>query len=280
MYLLSSHYRQNSNIPIVKSRRASLCVILLILLLFLTFVNVCQGDTLRVGVSMHPLYQFVDARGRFSGIDVELSEAVFAHAGFEVEFIPYPWKRIVYLIEQGDLDAALSAADSDKNSHFAYFSSEHLRIEHTAIYSLKENTSKFYSVSKLTHLRDLDIKLGVVRGVSYSSEYEQLLQHPWFSRNLVIVDSYEPLIDLLIKQRIDAYLGSELAQASQIRKRQLQTNIQPVLYLTSEKEALTHIMYSKKTVPKEWAERINVSMRELKASETFQQIWNKYYLQF
>lgn len=257
--------------------RLSALLLLLILLVSHSVTAVeARKDELRVGVSMRPHFQFINENGDFSGIDVELAKAIFEHAGFNVTFVALPWKRIVYQIEYGELDVALSAADSDERKEFAYFSNEYLRLGHTVFFTLKENQSKFDHLQSLAQLKGSDIKVGAIRGVSYSFEFDELKTKDWFNKHLFLFDSYERLLDLLLIHRVDAYLGSEFGQLSLINQRKLQDKVVPVFYLMSEYEAQTHIMYSKRSVPLDWVAQIDKSIREFRVSEDYKAILAKY----
>ena len=117
-------------------RKSSLC-----LLVFFSSLTLFSGEALsaaseadipelRVGVSGRPIFQYVDENEQFAGLDVELSKLIFEEAGFRIRFIYYPWTRILYLVKLGELDVALSAADSEERMKYAYFSTEALRLGH------------------------------------------------------------------------------------------------------------------------------------------------------
>lgn len=254
---------------------------LLVLLCYLQLPSFAAlADTkprkLSVGVSMRPVYQYVDNNGKFAGLDVELSQAIFEQAGFEITFVALPWKRIVFLLEHGELDVALSAADSDERKVFAYFSEEYLRFGHTVLFARKEDKHKFDPRKTLNQLKDMEVRLGAIHGVSYSLEFDKLASTPWFKRNLFTFGSYERLLELLLIGRLDAYLGSEFGQLSLINQKQLQGKVVPVFYLMSDIEAQTHVMYSKKSVPYEWVKLIDQSIAEFRATDAYRKIVQKY----
>lgn len=235
-----------------------------------------ENKTLVVGVSLRPVFVTVDNQGNLDGLDIALAKAIFAEAGLQVRFQIYPWKRIVHMLESGEVDVALSASDSDERREFAHFSSEVFRLGHNLLFARKEDEKLFNPTEGLLQVATKHIRLGVQRGVSYSNEYETLLASEKFSRQLVVVDTAARLVDLLLIERVDAILGSERDQQKEIALHDAQGKIVPVFYLMSDKEASSHIMFSKASVPTQWVDDVNEAMRKLKASGRYDEIMELY----
>lgn len=227
---------------------------------------------LKVGVSLRPVFVNMDSQGELSGLDIDLANAIFSEAGFDIEFRVYPWKRIVYLIEHGELDVALSAAKSPERREFALFGNEAYRLGHNLLFARKENAPHFDPEAGLSQFIAQPVRIGVQRGVSYSAEYDRLLSDPRFVKQLVVVDAASRLPELLMMDRADVVLGSEMDQQKEIKKHGLTGEVVPVFYLMSDEEAASHLMFSKKTVSAGWIERVDTAMRRLKASGRYQQI--------
>jgi ABC-type amino acid transport substrate-binding protein len=228
--------------------------------------------TLVIGVTPRPVFVTVDEQGKVGGLDIALAKAIFAEAGLQIEFQVYPWKRIVHMLSNGDLDVALSASDTAKRQEFAHFSSETFRLGHNLLFARKGQEARFDPAKGLTQLSEKPIRLGVQRGVSYSYEYDRMLESEAFRRQLVVVDTPPRLVELMLFNRVDAFLGSERDLQTEITKQGAQDKIVPVFYLMSDEEASSHIMFSKASVQKQWVERVNQAMRSLKASGRYDEI--------
>ena len=235
-----------------------------------------ESRTLVVGVSLRPVFVTMDEQGNLDGLDIALAKAIFAQAGLQIRFQVYPWKRIVHMLEEGEVDVALSASDSEKRRVFAHFSSEVFRLGHNLLFARKEDEKLFDPTAGLLQIEKKHIRLGVQRGVSYSKEYETLLTSEKFNRQLVVVDTAARLVDLLLIERVDAILGSERDQQKEIVQHNAQDQIVPVFYLMSDKEASSHIMFSKASVPIKKVEDVNEAMRKLKASGRYDEIMASY----
>lgn len=241
-----------------------------------TYASEQAPQKLKVGVSMRPLFQYIDEDHGFTGLDVELSDALFDRAGIDIEFVAMSWKRILKHIEQGKLDVALSAAKSDTRAQYANFTSEHLRLGHTVLFTHEALARRLKKFSSLSDLSKLNLNIGAVDGVSYSNEYEHLLAEQWFTDSVIMVSAYDLLPELLISRKIDAYLGSERGQLSLIQEKNLKQQIVPVFYLNSDEDAKTYLMFSKKTVSDAWVKRIDNSLKRFKQSREFETIIKKY----
>lgn len=231
---------------------------------------------IKVGVVERPFYQEIDDSGQFSGLDIKLSRRIFVEAGFEVEFIRYPWKRILHLIENGELDVALSAADTNERKVYARFSSEPFRTGHNVVFALKRRLNEMQDLVSLQDLKGSDLKVAVLRGVAYSLEYDAISKQGWFSNKLFVVDSSERLVDALLRGRADLYLGSEFEHQHLLMYKGLASRIVPLFYLMTEDEAETHIMFSRKSVPPEWVESVNQAMRRLRKTGEYQEILTRF----
>ena len=223
-----------------------------------------HSPQLKIGVAGRPIFQYVDEDGQFAGLDVELSKLIFKQAGFDIHFQLYPWTRILHLLEKGELDVALSAADSDQRRKYAHFSSQAFRLGHNILYTTRTHEAKFRAFKNLSQLKNTEFRLAVLRGAAYSFEYESLLNASWFSEKLVVVDSPKRTLDLLVLGRVEAFIGSEYGVKKWAQEIGYVEQLVSVFRLMSDSEAETHIMYSKKTVPKEWVDKVDAAMKKLK----------------
>ena len=247
-------------------------VLLLVCLFFCQFSTVFAAPpVLKVGVSGRAFFQHIDEQGNFAGLDVELSKLIFAEAGFRIQFISYPWSRIVHLVKLGKLDVALSAGQSEERRQFALFSNQTLRLGQNYLFTLKDKANRFQEFTELNQLQSTQQRIAVYRGARYSTEYFQLLNEPWFTENLIIVDSQPRTVESLIRGRSDALIGSEYGVLATAKKLGVSDDIVAVFPLMSKEEAETHIMYSKKSVAPEWVDQIDAAMNRLKESGKYQQ---------
>ncbi len=242
-----------------------------VLLLLASQSAVSQSTTITIGVADRPVFQHMGPSGKVEGLDVELSRYIFTQAGFDIKYEHYPWTRIVRKIELGELDVALSANDTPERRQFAYFSNETFRLGHNVLFTTQAKSNRFAGMSSLIDLKNKKLRLAVHRGASYSNEYNLLKNEPWFANNLVVVDLPERSLDLLLKERVDGFLGSEYGVKQWQQSRGINGQLVEVFRLMSDADAQTHIMYSKKSVPKELVDKVDNVMKKLKLSGEYQQ---------
>ena len=121
----------------------------------------------------------------------------------------------------------------------------------------------------------VEFRLAVLRGAAYSGEYEGLKGQAWFSEKLVVVDSPKRTLDMLARGRVEAFLGSEYGVRFWARDIDYLEQLVPVFPLMTSKEAETHIMFSKKSVPMAWVRQVDKAMKKLKTSGEYQCFLNR-----
>lgn len=249
-----------------------LCKLLSILLIFgfsgKTYALARDGapskPLLRVGINDRSFLQYMNESGECQGLDIELSKLIFTEAGFDVEFTLYPWQRVLYLLEQGKIDVALSTANTQERRRFARFSRESFRPGHVNLYTLKNKTRLLKDAESLSDLATTDVQIAVLRGASYSLEYDNLLNKSWFSNKLLVLDTHKRIIEALFKGHVDAAIGSEYGAPNWAREFGNDNQLVMAFPLLSDKEAETHIMYSKVSVSESQVTAIDKTMARLK----------------
>lgn len=101
-------------------------------------------------------FESQDEKGDFIGFDIELLQAA-ARVGLDVEFINTPWEGLITALEQGDLDAAVSAiAITDERRNTLDFSTP---------YFVAQQLILVPAGSKVQRLQDLKgLRVGVQQG--------------------------------------------------------------------------------------------------------------------
>lgn len=235
-----------------------------------------QQDVLKIGVYQRPFFMEMNEQGQWQGMDLELAKAIFDEAEVEYEILQFPWKRVLHLIKLGKVDVALSAAPLEYRKDFAHFSQYPFRHGHNALYIDVKHQNLFEQVNKLKDLRGLPIRLATVRSVSYSDEFELLVNKDWFKAINIVLDHPSRLIEMVKKQRVHAYLDSEFEGTAKLIASNMQDTIKLHSYLMSDEEALTYLMFSKKSVSTQQLQTIDDAMARLYVRGEYQAILNSY----
>lgn len=227
---------------------------------------------LKIAYDNQAPYRFTNSQGRAEGIDIARISAILDQAGIEYEFQEYPWKRILRLIQTGEIDLGMGAGKLEEREDYAWFSDEVFKKGSNVLVVKQAVAESFVAMSSLSSLRNMDIRIGVRRGMSYSDEYESLLSDPLFTSRLVSLTSISQAIELTSVGRISGLIAPPKIIEFEAMKACINNDLVQVYDLLVEEDANTYVIYSKKTVSPETVSKIDVSMRKLNSdSAKFEQ---------
>lgn len=242
--------------------------------------EVDERTHLRIGIYERPLFRERDDQGFWHGLDIDIVKAVFERTPYTYEFIDLPWQRNLRLIQNGTIDIGLSAAPLEERKAYAYFSEAPFRLGHNALYVNREKMAFFEGIHHLADIKDTDIRLGIMRGVSYSDEFEKLAEEDWFKQHLITIDDRDRLPEMLMLDRIDAYLDSAYDGQRRLQlDPKAKAHIKRFRLITTHDEAVTYMMFSKRSVPILTVDKINQALNEFVASGGYQRLLSDYHLE-
>lgn len=173
-------------------------IALLCLLIFLTF-STSAKTKLVVAVSSFEPWTIINESG-ISGIDMELIEQLASYQNLEVSHLRCPWIRCLKLLEEGKADIVSSVFKSkEREQYLSYFKSPYVHGNNRIFYLNKNTNITINSIEDLSSLR-----VGLRRGIKYFPEFDQQTQ-----MNRELVNDNNQLIQMLLKNRIDTFIGQE-----------------------------------------------------------------------
>ncbi|XOV80901.1 MAG: substrate-binding periplasmic protein [Aestuariibacter sp.] len=254
--------------------------LLLLFLPSLMFLSETFGDEqpiLKIGVYERSFFHEKGPDGIWHGLDVDIVNGIFAKTQYTYEYVELPWKRTLLLMQSGDIDIALSAAPLPERKQYAIFSDTPFRLGHNALYVAKNNLTLFANINRLADIKNTNLRIGIMRGVSYSDEFEALKSEPWFQQHLITVDDPDRLPTMLLLRRVDGYLDSAYDGQRRVQSNpKAKSQISQYKLITSEEEATTYLMFSKHSMSEQAVQEINAAMRALVDSGEYQQLLAKY----
>ena len=143
---------------------ASLCVALLLG----GVLPVAAEPTLRIGTGDWAPY--VDQRRADAGAMARLISAVFAEAGYAVEYVFYPWDRNVLMLQQGQLDAIMPYSCSPSRLEYA-ICSDPLVSSEVVLFHRRQLDFDWQRIEDLGRYR-----IGTTLGYSYGLRFDQAQQ--------------------------------------------------------------------------------------------------------
>ena len=138
---------------------------------------------LRVRVAdMPPLY--IKEGERWTGVDVELTEAVLKEAGLVGKYVEYPWSRALEYLESGEVDILLNLAHTEERTRLAHFIGP-VRAARQGLIVLRENANA--TISNLDELAEAARRAGrpicLLQNAVYTKEFHaRMAGDPEFAR--------------------------------------------------------------------------------------------------
>ena len=159
-----------------------------------------SADPLVIGVDDKEWYGHYTWDGdTLVGIDADIVRIVAKRLGREVVFKPYPWKRVIKMAEDRDIDGVLDLAPTARRELFLFYVKTPLSYESTVFWVRKGDSFSFDGTFKSNFV------LGLMRGSDWSDRFTKQGEP-----TVVRYDSYTAAFRSLVAGRIDA-LGGYLA---------------------------------------------------------------------
>ena len=238
-----------------------------------------NSQSLTIGINERDIFRYKNQQDDWQGKDVELVEALFKRLPYDYQLVSMPWPRVLKSIEIGLIDMTISATQLPEREKYAVFSNHSFRFSHYVLFINKDKRSLFENTHSLNDLIGVDVTIGALRGAVYSDDYYLAMNNQSFASRLVFVDEDTRLPQLILKNRVDAYIESEIEGAFYLSEQpKYQEQIIPLFRITTERDAASKLMFSKKTVPQSLIDEFDLALSDLHASGDYDRISAKYNL--
>lgn len=169
-----------------------------------------QTSPLNVAIdeSLYP-YTYVDPNGKAMGTDVELLQAAAKQIGLEIRFLPLPWKRVLQVLETGEVHLAMPLFLTPERERYAQFVTP-VHFSATALFVMRDRQDAIKGIS------DLNGKtIGYNRGYALPDQLAQAISQ----RKVVAeeVNSTQQNVQKLILGRLDAFVGNYVNTTTAMR---------------------------------------------------------------
>ncbi|MFW5686385.1 MAG: transporter substrate-binding domain-containing protein [Spirochaetota bacterium] len=158
--------------------------------------------TIVVGVDeAYPPFEFVGRDGSPTGFNVDLARAIADEMELDVEIAAGSWSDIVGRLERGEIDVIAGMMYSPQRDRFFDFSPAHTVHQHVAIGRRGDERGVASSVEELA---------GATIAVQEGDIMHDFVVEHDLDDDLVVVDSQEDALRLVLSGEIDYALGSRL----------------------------------------------------------------------
>jgi polar amino acid transport system substrate-binding protein len=228
---------------------------------------------LRVGWSPYAIYTYAEPDGSVHGIDATILNAAAAEADCRTEWRSMPWARTLLEIQNGTIDAGCSASFTAERDSYALFSVPY-RISEVAIFVRRGESAQF-PLRSLADIVERRLRLGVIVGYFYGSEFARLSKEPVFAAQVDPGADYPVNIQKLVNGRIDGVLVDDVnVMVGEAKTLGLDGQIeQHPLRITTER---LHFMFSRKSVAPATVARIDAAIQRMRNDGRLQAAFDQY----
>lgn len=217
-------------------------------------------------------YQFRNARGEVTGLDVDIARAVAGAAGCELDFVNGNWMEMLSRLRDGDVDLVAGATPTPGREKFASFT-EPYRTESFIVFTLAENAD-IRAAESLGALFDSEARIGVVAEYYYGEEIYALMKAAAVGGRLREAVVSEANYQGLLNGEIDALLDDPFVASSILRSRGWGGRIVATDLGTATGQV--SFMLSRQSVDPEIIRRFNDGMRRIRENGELPAILDQY----
>lgn len=189
---------------------------------FLTAMLLClslpiNADSLHVvvGINHAPPYRIINETGA-SGFYVDIFNEIAARAGWLVSYREAPFRRVLLMVEQNEIDVMLGPLPTAERRDYMDFSIEAFPPERRIFLYLNER-------NRIRQYEDLANKrIGVLRGSTYFHTFDEDT-----TLNKVEATSYDNLLSMLEYGRIDLVIAPEMVGIYTAQRNKIPVKVAP-----------------------------------------------------
>jgi polar amino acid transport system substrate-binding protein len=248
-------------------------VLLLILqLLGSTTIGRCCEIRVRVpeGNSYAP-FAVQDSSGKWSGLGIELTEALLAEAGCTPLYEALPFARAIYYLQRGDIDMMPNLSITEERKAFMHFIGP--QLDETVLFVTKKNAP--YAIRSIEDFKKLPLALGIERGKVYGSAFEEKrASDPVFRSKLEEVDEVNLNEKKLAIGRLSGFLGYAYNIMYQMKTNPLYKDF--TIHPFVVHKSWVYFGLSKKTVSPELLEKLQKAYERVLKKGLFESIRKRY----
>jgi polar amino acid transport system substrate-binding protein len=176
--------------------------------------------------------------GEYSGRSADVTRLLASSINHSVKFVTCPFVECLTMVEQGSADMIVDIRKTaDRQEYLSYLSIPlYKEILQMNFYLLKDEEKSINSYSDLS-----DFNIGVLAGAKYFSQFD--LDK---SLNKTSTSDHLHLVTLLLRKRIDAFIGREESIKAQAEKYIYENRIRIEPYKIKQ-EVAAYIAISKKS---------------------------------
>ena len=216
--------------------------------------------TITVGANHAPPYRILEG-GERTGLYVEIFEEIAERLGWEVHYREAPFRRVLRMVQQGEVDVMLGPLETEERAELIEFVAPAFPPERRLFFYL----NKEHRIERYADLYGRAI--GVLEGASYFPRFdddEDLLKEP--------APRYENLMLMLQKGRVDVVIAPELVGLYAVEKLGLDIEVSP-FFVPGER---SYIAVAKNSPVIQYADDIRAALKLIEMEGIHEDLVLKY----
>lgn len=216
--------------------------------------------TITVGANHAPPYRILEG-GERTGLYVDIFEEIAERLGWEVHYREAPFRRVLRMVQQGEVDVMLGPLETEERSELMEFVAPAFPPERRLFFYL----NKEHRIHRYADLYGRAI--GVLEGASYFPRFdddEDLLKEP--------APRYENLMLMLQKGRVDVVIAPELVGLYAVEKLGLDVEVSP-FFVPGER---SYIAVAKNSPVIQYADDIRAALKLIEMEGIHEDLVLKY----
>ncbi|HET8802769.1 MAG TPA: transporter substrate-binding domain-containing protein [Marinobacter sp.] len=222
-----------------------------------------KGLKITVGANHAPPYRIIDG-DESTGLYVDIFEEIAARLGWEVHYREAPFRRVLRMVQQGDVDVVLGPVKTPERARFMEFVAPAFPPERRLFFYIDES-------HRIDNYSDLYGRaIGVLEGATYFRQFD--------SDNRIIKEAaprYENLMLMMQKGRVDVVIAPELVGKYTVRHLGLDVSVSP-FFVPGER---SYIAVAKDSPVLEYADDIRAALKLMQMEGTHEDLVLKYLAQ-
>jgi len=217
-------------------------------------------------------FHFLDESGAMQGIDHAMVMEAGRRLGCGITWEQTLYPRALTMVEEGRADAMAGLTRTPDREVFGLYSAP---LRHGSnVLVVRKGEAGRHRFATLAELADTGFRLGVVRGARYSADYEAMLESGRLADNLVLVNSPDIALTMLVRGRVDGIVDGQQALAWRARRLGLADRIEVHPMKVANNTA--HVLFSRRVIDPALVERFNAVLLDMAVDGTVQAIQERW----
>ena len=209
--------------------------------------------------------------GKWSGLSIELTEALLKEAACTPIYEPLPFARALYYLQKGEIDMMPNMSITEERKAFVHFVGP--QLDETVLLITRKDTA--YQITSLDDLKKLPMAIGVERGKVYGKGFEEKrAADPVFREKLEEVREVDSNVKKLAIGRISGFLSYDYNNMYQIQINPLYKDFTIHPYMIHQD--WVYFGFSKKSISPELYEKMQKACERATKKGTFAAIRKRY----